>query len=166
MPTARLESRPFDEASSGFRPFPFQPIAGRNGIIEIAGPERAPFNEIVACYLKAVGDPRAVVRDSEAGYWGGGVEELSLVPLGEAPRPHRFGRMTPPLARQKPDPGSPSRRIAFSSSSRSDFHQRCVKARGIAPIERQMGVGDRQPAHQPNGMQIALIQCVIRTQRR
>src|SRR3954454_9536320 len=28
-----------------------------NGIVEIAGPERAPFNEIVARYLKAVGDP-------------------------------------------------------------------------------------------------------------
>ena len=32
--------------------------APRNGIVEIAGPERAPFNEIVARYLKAVGDPR------------------------------------------------------------------------------------------------------------
>src|SRR5215212_3942510 len=31
--------------------------APRNGTIEIAGPERAPFNEIVARYLKAVGDP-------------------------------------------------------------------------------------------------------------
>src|SRR5262247_2759454 len=30
----------------------------RNGIVEIAGPERAPFNEIVARYLKAIGDPR------------------------------------------------------------------------------------------------------------
>src|ERR1043166_1161346 len=30
----------------------------RNGIIDIAGPDRAPFNEIVARYLKAVGDPR------------------------------------------------------------------------------------------------------------
>src|SRR6516162_3999155 len=29
--------------------------APRNGIVEIAGPERAPFNEIVARYLKAVG---------------------------------------------------------------------------------------------------------------
>src|SRR5271155_4075022 len=28
--------------------------APRNGIVEIAGPERAPFNEIVARYLKAV----------------------------------------------------------------------------------------------------------------
>ena len=62
--------------------------APRNGIIEIAGPERAPFNEIVARYLKAVGDPRQVVRDPEAGYWGGRVEERSLVPLGEARRGH------------------------------------------------------------------------------
>src|SRR5215472_3258172 len=56
----------------------------RNGIVEIAGPERVPFNEIVARYLKAVGDPREVVRDPEARYFGGRVEELSLVPLGEA----------------------------------------------------------------------------------
>ena len=33
--------------------------APRNGIVEIAGPERAPFNEFVARYLKAVGDPRS-----------------------------------------------------------------------------------------------------------
>jgi uncharacterized protein YbjT (DUF2867 family) len=58
--------------------------APRNGIVEIAGPERAPFNEIVARYLKAVGDPREVVRDPDARYWGGRVEERSLVPLGEA----------------------------------------------------------------------------------
>jgi uncharacterized protein YbjT (DUF2867 family) len=58
--------------------------APRNGIVEIAGPERAPFNEIVGRYLKAVGDPRQVVRDPEARYWGGRVEERSLVPLGEA----------------------------------------------------------------------------------
>src|SRR4051795_5386045 len=80
-------------------PVLFQPIAAddvaanvadvalappRNGIVEIAGPERAPFNEIVARYLKAVGDPREVMRDPEARYWGGRVEEASLVPLGEA----------------------------------------------------------------------------------
>ncbi|MCX4155035.1 MULTISPECIES: SDR family oxidoreductase [Paraburkholderia] len=55
-----------------------------NGIVEIAGPERAPFNDIVARYLKAVGDPREVVGDPEARYFGGRVEEHSLVPLGEA----------------------------------------------------------------------------------
>jgi uncharacterized protein YbjT (DUF2867 family) len=46
--------------------------APRNGIVDIAGPERAPFNEIIARYLKAVGDPREVVCDPEARYWGGG----------------------------------------------------------------------------------------------
>ena len=85
-------------------PILFQPIASddvaamvadvalaapRNGIVEIAGPERAPFNEIIARYLKAVGDPREVVSDPEARYWGGRVDEHSLVPLGEA----RLGRI-------------------------------------------------------------------------
>jgi uncharacterized protein YbjT (DUF2867 family) len=85
-------------------PVLFQPIAAddvaanvadvalappRNGIVEIAGPERAPFNEIIARYLKAVGDPREVVSDPEARYGGGRVEEYSLVPLGEA----RLGRI-------------------------------------------------------------------------
>lgn len=85
-------------------PVMFQPIAAddvaaivaetalappRNGVVEIAGPERAPFNEIVARHLKAVGDPRAVVSDPEARYFGGRVEEHSLVPLGEA----RLGRI-------------------------------------------------------------------------
>ena len=80
-------------------PVLFQPIAAddvaanvaeaalaspRNGVIEIAGPERASFTEIVARYLKAIGDPRQVVSDPAAGYWGGRVEERSLVPLGEA----------------------------------------------------------------------------------
>ena len=61
----------------------------RNGIVEIAGPERAPFSEIVARYLKAIGDPREVVSDPETRYWGGRVGEHSLVPLGEA----RLGRI-------------------------------------------------------------------------
>jgi uncharacterized protein YbjT (DUF2867 family) len=85
-------------------PGPFQPIASddvaaivaetalgqpRNGIVEIAGPERAPFSEFVARYLKAAGDPREVVPDREARYFGGRVEEHTLVPLGEA----RLGRI-------------------------------------------------------------------------
>jgi uncharacterized protein YbjT (DUF2867 family) len=60
-----------------------------NGIVEIGGPERAPFSEFVARYLKAVGDPREVVSDREARYFGGLVDDQSLVPLGEA----RLGRI-------------------------------------------------------------------------
>lgn len=62
----------------------------RNGVVEIAGPERAPFNEVVARYLKAIGDARNVVSDPEARYFGGLVEEYSLVPLREA----RIGRIS------------------------------------------------------------------------
>jgi len=86
-------------------PGAFQPIAAddvaslvadaalappKNGIVDIAGPERAPFNEIIARYLKAVGDIRQVVRDPAARYWGGLVDDRSLVPLGEA----RLGHIT------------------------------------------------------------------------
>ena len=63
--------------------------APRRGIVEIAGPERAPLDAFVARYLQAVGDPREVVRDPEARYFGGRVEEHSLVPLGDA----RLGRI-------------------------------------------------------------------------
>ena len=63
--------------------------APRKGIVEIAGPERAPFNEIVRRYLKAVGDSRKVVSDPDARYFGSRIEERSLVPLGEA----RLGRI-------------------------------------------------------------------------
>jgi uncharacterized protein YbjT (DUF2867 family) len=97
-----------DSSTDGNRvripPIQFQPIAAedvaaiiadvalaapKNGVVEIAGPERAPFNEFVARYLKAIGDPREAVSDREARYWGGRVDEQSLVPLGEA----RLGRI-------------------------------------------------------------------------
>jgi uncharacterized protein YbjT (DUF2867 family) len=80
----------------------------RGGILEIAGPERAPFDEFVARYLKAVGDPREVVRDPAARYYGGRVEELSLVPLGEA----RLGRigLDEWLRRARPAAGVANRR--------------------------------------------------------
>jgi uncharacterized protein YbjT (DUF2867 family) len=85
-------------------PGAFQPIASadvaevvaeaalsspRNGVVEIAGPERAPLNEFVARYLKAAGDPREVTCDPEAPYFGGRIDDTSLVPLGDA----RLGRI-------------------------------------------------------------------------
>jgi len=60
----------------------------RNGTIEIAGPERAPFNEIISNYLRMMGDDRPVHADPQARYFGGKVEQLSLVPTGEAQLGH------------------------------------------------------------------------------
>ena len=54
------------------------------GTTEIAGPERAPFDEIVARYLALAGDVRRVERDAQARYFGGVVEQESLVPIGPA----------------------------------------------------------------------------------
>jgi uncharacterized protein YbjT (DUF2867 family) len=61
-----------------------------NGTTEIAGPDRAPFNEVVKFYLASIGDARAVIADPEALYFGGHVERFSLVPLGDA----RLGQIT------------------------------------------------------------------------
>jgi uncharacterized protein YbjT (DUF2867 family) len=58
--------------------------APRNGTIEIAGPEKAPFDEIIRSYLRMMGDDRPVHADPGARYFGGKVERLSLVPTGEA----------------------------------------------------------------------------------
>jgi uncharacterized protein YbjT (DUF2867 family) len=55
-----------------------------NRVTDIAGPERAPMNEIIGRYLKATGDAREIVADKDASYFGGTIDELSLVPLGEA----------------------------------------------------------------------------------
>lgn len=50
-----------------------------NGTIEIAGPERSRLSDLVARYLKATGDARTVVPDTEARYFGARLEDGSLV---------------------------------------------------------------------------------------
>lgn len=77
----------------------FQPIAARdvadavaraalappvNGVIEIAGPDKAPFNEFVVKRLKAAGDSRTVIGDPKAGYFGAPIDDRSLTPEGKA----------------------------------------------------------------------------------
>ena len=55
----------------------------RNGVVEIGGPERGPFDRIIAHFLQVRADPRTVSRGQEASYFGGRMEELSLVPIGQ-----------------------------------------------------------------------------------
>jgi uncharacterized protein YbjT (DUF2867 family) len=54
--------------------------APRNGTIEIAGPEKAPFDEIIRNYLRMIGDDRPVQADPGAPYFGGRVEQCLLYP--------------------------------------------------------------------------------------
>jgi len=56
-----------------------------NDTIEIAGPERLPLSELVARYLKATNDPREVVSDPQARYFGARLDDRSLGP-GDNPR--------------------------------------------------------------------------------
>ncbi|CDM61682.1 MULTISPECIES: SDR family oxidoreductase [Rhizobium] len=98
-----------DEATVGavarLSPAAFQPIASDdvadvmadvalgkplNGTIEIAGPERAPMNEIIARYLKAANDPRMVEADVHARYFGSELNDQSIVP-GESARIGKVG---------------------------------------------------------------------------
>lgn len=51
-----------------------------NGIVEIAGPERMSMAEIIKRHLTSLDDPRRVVADSGAGYFGVPLNEGSLVP--------------------------------------------------------------------------------------
>ncbi|OEC94245.1 MULTISPECIES: SDR family oxidoreductase [unclassified Rhizobium] len=61
-----------------------------NGIVEISGPERIRMNELVARYLKAMGDARQVEGDPEARYFGTKLEDGSLV----SDKNPRLGRIT------------------------------------------------------------------------
>jgi uncharacterized protein YbjT (DUF2867 family) len=76
-------------------PIPFQPMAAEdvaagvakvatgspaNRVVEISGPERFSFEEAIRKALVAANDPRQVVSDPNAGYYGIQVTETSLVP--------------------------------------------------------------------------------------
>jgi uncharacterized protein YbjT (DUF2867 family) len=51
-----------------------------NRTVELAGPDALPFDEVVRKYLKAHNDPRTVVTDEQARYFGTPLEKRSLVP--------------------------------------------------------------------------------------
>src|SRR5262249_6021493 len=61
-----------------------------NGTIEIAGPERFPFDEFIRRGLRARNDPREVVADPNARYFGAEMGERTLVAGDDA----RLGETT------------------------------------------------------------------------
>jgi uncharacterized protein YbjT (DUF2867 family) len=55
-----------------------------NGTIEIAGPERIPLDQLVGRFLTATHDPREVITDAHARYFGIAVNDQSLTPGNNA----------------------------------------------------------------------------------
>jgi uncharacterized protein YbjT (DUF2867 family) len=55
-----------------------------NGIVEVAGPQQFRFDELIRQGLAAYHDPREVVADPHARYFGAELSERSLIPWGEA----------------------------------------------------------------------------------
>lgn len=58
-----------------------------NGVVEVAGPERIAMDEFARQFLTAKKDPREVVADVHARYFGAEINDQSLTPtLGVTPR--------------------------------------------------------------------------------
>lgn len=55
-----------------------------NGIVEVAGPDKFRLDELAGRALKAIGDPREVVADPNALYFGARLSDNSLVPGADA----------------------------------------------------------------------------------
>jgi uncharacterized protein YbjT (DUF2867 family) len=55
-----------------------------NGTIEVGGPERVSFADVVERYLLKMGDPRQVIADVDARYYGARLNNHSLIPGADA----------------------------------------------------------------------------------
>lgn len=55
-----------------------------NGYIEIAGPDRYIAADIIAQYLQKTNDPRKVISNGKAQYFGAQISDTALVPAGKA----------------------------------------------------------------------------------
>jgi uncharacterized protein YbjT (DUF2867 family) len=58
--------------------------APADGVIEIAGPEQFRLDELIRQGLEAKGDPRTVVADPKARYFGAELQERTLLPTNAA----------------------------------------------------------------------------------
>ncbi len=76
--------------AAGFQPMAADDVAAAvaraavgapvNGIVEVGGPERLRLDEVIRRVLAARDDPREVVTDPQAGYYGIAIRDDTLVP--------------------------------------------------------------------------------------
>jgi uncharacterized protein YbjT (DUF2867 family) len=76
LPTALIQPIAVEDAADAIADIALAPPV--NDILEIAGPERIPLNEVIARYLEATHDPHRVVADSEARFFGAALNDQSL----------------------------------------------------------------------------------------
>jgi uncharacterized protein YbjT (DUF2867 family) len=90
LPPALMQPMAADDVAAALRDVATAKPA--NGIVEVAGPEKLPMAEIVKKVLTAKHDPRPVVSDPGARYFGYLLDDQTLNPGGPSPRiaPTRF----------------------------------------------------------------------------
>lgn len=87
-----------------------------NGTVEVAGPERFRFDGLIRKGLNAGKDPREVIADPHARYFGTELREGSLVPIGEALLGEtRFEDWLSRSANQAPLPNPQPKTVAAAS---------------------------------------------------
>jgi uncharacterized protein YbjT (DUF2867 family) len=80
--TALVQLIAADDVAAAVTQFALQPPA--NGIVEIAGPERAPMADVAQRFMREIQDTRPVVGDAHTPYFGAEVARETLVPSGQA----------------------------------------------------------------------------------
>jgi len=78
LPDARIQPIAADDVAAAVCEISLR--APADGVIEIAGPEEFRFDQFVRQGLRAKGDPRTVVADPQAQYFGAELQERSLLP--------------------------------------------------------------------------------------
>jgi uncharacterized protein YbjT (DUF2867 family) len=78
MPTALIQPMAADDVASAVDLI--ATVSPVNGTVEIGGPEKFRLDELVRQYLAANKDPREVVADPKARYYGVDISERTLLP--------------------------------------------------------------------------------------
>jgi uncharacterized protein YbjT (DUF2867 family) len=82
LPPALFQPMAADDVASAVARVAVDPPV--NGIVEVAGPEQFRLDELVRSVLKAAGDPREVITDPQAQYFGINPSERTLLPGDDA----------------------------------------------------------------------------------
>ncbi|MFI6656463.1 SDR family oxidoreductase [Streptomyces sp. NPDC050523] len=82
LPAAKIQPMVSDDVAAAVgRAAVGDPVGG---VVEVGGPEAFELEEFVRMGLSAVDDPRKVVTDPQARYWGAELQENTLLPGPEA----------------------------------------------------------------------------------